>query len=195
MDPDDRRRHLLNVARRVFADRGFHGASVSDLIGEAGVARGTFYNYFEGKRAIFQEVLEELAAELTAAALPIDIHAPIAPQVRENFARVIRAAMAPETSRLLFTDAVGIDDQADVALRAFYDDATLRIRTALEHGQRLSIVREANTQVLAEILVGMIKGPVLLAALRGDDLDADAVVDEVLALLAVGVLRMGPSVG
>jgi len=192
MDPDERRRHLVAVARRVFAERGYHGTAVSDLIREAGVARGTFYNYFESKRAIFQEVLVELAGELTDAALPIDVNAPIAPQVAENFARVIRAAMAPDASRLLFTDAVGIDDEADTALRSFYDEATGRIQDALERGQRLGIVRDANARLLAEILVGMVKGPVLLAALRGEALDAAAVVDEVLKLLAVGVLRVEP---
>ena len=94
MDPDARRRHLIAVARRVFAERGYHGTSVSDLIREAGVARGTFYHDFESKRAVFQQVLVELAAELHDAARPIDVGQPIPPQVRANFARVIRAAMA-----------------------------------------------------------------------------------------------------
>ena len=53
-------------------------------------------------------------------------------------------------------------------------------------------MRDANARLLAEILVDMVKGPVLLAALRGEALDAAAVVDEVLKLLAVGVLRVEP---
>ena len=57
MAPDDRRAHLLLAARSVFASLGYHRSNVSAIIAEAGVARGTFYNYFESKRACFQAVL------------------------------------------------------------------------------------------------------------------------------------------
>ena len=59
MAPDDRRAQLLVAARTVFASLGYHRANVSAIIDQAGVARGTFYNYFESKRACFQAVLSE----------------------------------------------------------------------------------------------------------------------------------------
>ena len=192
MDPDARRRHLLASARRVFARQGYHRTSVSDLIREAGVARGTFYNYFESKRAVFQEVLVELSHELSAAASPIDVLGDIPAQVRANFASVIRAAMAPEAARLLFGEAVGIDAEADAALLDLYDDATFRIADALQKGQRLGIVRDGDRQLMAELLIGMVKSPVHIATLRGEELDAESVVDEVLAMLSTGMLGVGP---
>ncbi len=60
MHPDDRRAALLDAAREVFTKKGYHAASVSDILLIAGVARGTFYNYFDSKRAVFQAVLEGL---------------------------------------------------------------------------------------------------------------------------------------
>ncbi len=50
-----RRVPLLSCAREVFTERGYHGASVDHVIRAAGAARGTFYNYFDSKRAVFQE--------------------------------------------------------------------------------------------------------------------------------------------
>ena len=190
MDPDARRRHLLASARRVFARQGYHRTSVSDLIREAGVARGTFYNYFESKRAVFQEVLVELSHELSAAASPIDVLGDIPAQVRANFASVIRAAMAPEAARLLFGEAVGIDAEPAAALLDLYDDATFRIADALQKGQRLGIVRDGDRQ-LAELLIGMVKSPVHIATLRGRS-STRIPVDEVLAMLSTGMLGVGP---
>src|SRR5271154_3039562 len=71
MPSPDRRKQLLLCARRVFAKEGYHGASIDDVIRKAGVARGTFYNYFDNKRALFQTVLEELFELIWASVKPI----------------------------------------------------------------------------------------------------------------------------
>lgn len=187
MDPDDRRRHLVDSARRVFARKGYYETSVTDLIKEAGVARGTFYNYFESKRAVFQEVLVILGEELRTAALPIDVQQPIPPQVRANFARVIRACMRPEASKLLFAEAVGIDEEGDAALATFYADCTKRLAGSLRLGQALGVVGDGDMDLVAHMLIGMVKGPVHIAALENRELDADHVVDAMLSLLTRGL--------
>ncbi|HEY6799250.1 MAG TPA: helix-turn-helix domain-containing protein, partial [Agromyces sp.] len=43
------RRRLLAAAERVFADHGYHEASVSRITDRAGVGQGTFYLYFDSK--------------------------------------------------------------------------------------------------------------------------------------------------
>ncbi len=45
-----RRAQLLRAARKVFRAKGYDGASVSEIVREAGVAQGTFYLYFPSKR-------------------------------------------------------------------------------------------------------------------------------------------------
>jgi len=45
-----RRAQLLGAARKVFRAKGYDGASVSEIVREAGVAQGTFYLYFPSKR-------------------------------------------------------------------------------------------------------------------------------------------------
>jgi AcrR family transcriptional regulator len=58
---DDRRAQILEVAKRIFATRGFHSANIADICAAARIARGTLYQYFENKRAVFLAVLEDIA--------------------------------------------------------------------------------------------------------------------------------------
>jgi TetR/AcrR family transcriptional regulator, fatty acid metabolism regulator protein len=56
MSADEKRRVILDAAVRVFAERGFNAARVSDIADEAGVAYGLMYHYFGSK----DEVLDTL---------------------------------------------------------------------------------------------------------------------------------------
>jgi AcrR family transcriptional regulator len=56
----DTRRRLLDAAERVFGELGYHEASVVKVAEAAGVAAGTFYLYFDSKKAIFDELVVDL---------------------------------------------------------------------------------------------------------------------------------------
>jgi AcrR family transcriptional regulator len=63
----DRRTQLLTAARSVFAKKGYDDATVSEIVGRAGVAQGTFYLYFPGKESLagaFAELVSERFAEV-----------------------------------------------------------------------------------------------------------------------------------
>jgi AcrR family transcriptional regulator len=57
------REQLLEAAGRVFAQRGFHGASVDEVADEAGYTTGALYSNFAGKEDLFLSVLERFAAQ------------------------------------------------------------------------------------------------------------------------------------
>jgi AcrR family transcriptional regulator len=54
------RARLLETAESVFAELGYHEASIVKITEAAGVAQGTFYLYFAGKREIFDELVRDL---------------------------------------------------------------------------------------------------------------------------------------
>lgn len=66
-----RRRQLLEVARELFAARGFHATSMDDVAEAAGVTKPVLYQHFHSKRALYRELLEDVGArmlhELSAA--------------------------------------------------------------------------------------------------------------------------------
>lgn len=54
------RRRLLEAAETVFADLGYHEASIVKITEGAGVALGTFYLYFDSKQTIFEALVIDL---------------------------------------------------------------------------------------------------------------------------------------
>ncbi|MCH8815709.1 MAG: TetR/AcrR family transcriptional regulator [Chloroflexi bacterium] len=67
-----RRAQLLRAARKVFRAKGYDGASVSEIVREAGVAQGTFYLYFPSKKdaaVSLRDGLMETMAQAVATAV------------------------------------------------------------------------------------------------------------------------------
>lgn len=54
------RRRLLEAAEQVFADLGYHEASIVKITERAAVALGTFYLYFDSKQTIFEALVVDL---------------------------------------------------------------------------------------------------------------------------------------
>lgn len=59
-----RRGELLEAARRVFEQDGYHVATVSAIVQSAGLSQGAFYLYFADKKAVFAALQEEMAGLL-----------------------------------------------------------------------------------------------------------------------------------
>jgi AcrR family transcriptional regulator len=61
------RRRLIESAERIFAELGYHDASIVKITEAAGVAQGTFYLYFESKKQVFDELVLDLNARVRHA--------------------------------------------------------------------------------------------------------------------------------
>ncbi|AKU91760.1 TetR/AcrR family transcriptional regulator [Vulgatibacter incomptus] len=62
----DKRARIVDAAIRVFAEKGFHLATVAEVAREAGVADGTIYLYFKNKDDLLACLFEERMVELNA---------------------------------------------------------------------------------------------------------------------------------
>ena len=58
------RAHLIDVATRLFTERGCDGTSIEAVLAESGVSRGSLYHHFPGKDALFWAVLEGVAVRV-----------------------------------------------------------------------------------------------------------------------------------
>ena len=61
------RRRLLEAGKREFAERGLAGARFDEIAIAAGHAKGTIYNYFDSKEALFFSIVEEWCSLLSDA--------------------------------------------------------------------------------------------------------------------------------
>jgi TetR/AcrR family transcriptional regulator, cholesterol catabolism regulator len=65
---DARRAELIDTAARVFAARGYHATSITDLLEATGLTRGGLYHYIDGKADLLIAVQHELLDPLNEAA-------------------------------------------------------------------------------------------------------------------------------
>ncbi len=56
-----RQRQILEAAVTVFAEKGYHRATIKDIARTAGVADGTIYNYFKNKQDVMLNIVQQMA--------------------------------------------------------------------------------------------------------------------------------------
>lgn len=185
---------ILRAARDVFARRGYHPAKIDDIVAAAGVARGTFYLYFEDKRAIFEEIVDGTFAKLGEAILRVDTDHPtwsVGEQVKENVRRVVGALLAdPGTTKILLSDAVGLDPAFDEKLISFYEGVGKLLEESLVDGQERGLVSPGDTRMFAIMTLGALKEVVYQAVMRGLAYPEEKLVEGIYGFLKSGYLRV-----
>jgi TetR/AcrR family transcriptional regulator, fatty acid metabolism regulator protein len=103
---EDKRRHLLDAAVRVFARKGFHATRVGDIAEEAGVAHGLLYHYFESKDQFLEAVFHENWSVLLARIASVEeTDEPAADQLRHIAAIVLRTWLhLPDVVRVVIRE-------------------------------------------------------------------------------------------
>ena len=68
MGEPSRRDAILDVASRLFAEKGYNLTTTAEIAQEAGVAEGTLYHHFGSKDGIFLTIFDEMVEEYMAGA-------------------------------------------------------------------------------------------------------------------------------
>jgi AcrR family transcriptional regulator len=195
MDKAARRQQLLSHARDVFAKRGYHAAKIDDIVTAAGVARGTFYLYFEDKRAIFEELIDRVLARIGMTIIRVDPFDPsksVAEQVRENIVRIVGMLVDDRaTTKILLADAHGIDPSFDRKLQSFFDELLSLLEESLSDGVKLGVVETSQPRVAAILTMGALRELLIQVVVRDLDMPFEDVVDAVYVFLSKGYLRIG----
>lgn len=71
----ERRELLLNVARKVFADRGYQATTMDDIAKEAGFTKPILYQFFDSKLDLYREIVSGTAQGLIDALAKLVPHA------------------------------------------------------------------------------------------------------------------------
>ncbi len=75
---EKRKQELLEIAYRLFITKGYENTSVDEIIAEAGIAKGTYYYYFESKEQTLEEVIGMMIdKEIEAAGSILDVSVPV----------------------------------------------------------------------------------------------------------------------
>jgi AcrR family transcriptional regulator len=167
---EQNRRIILDAARRVFAQLGYSGTTVRDVIRATPLASGTFYNYFRSKEEVFQAMRDETALALR----PVLREARLKAETAEGFvAETFRAffghvvASRVELAGIKRSDTVHVRVDTPEVLAGF-DELRADLEAAIERGLFPAIDAECLTASIVGIAFE------LAAVLqRRDGLEAD----------------------
>jgi AcrR family transcriptional regulator len=192
MERQARRAQVLRHAKWIFARKGYHRTNVSDIISRARIARGTFYLYFDNKRDLFQElldqVLHEFAVRIQRLRLGPNEPKP-AEQLRANLHRVIEFVLSErDLTDILLAHSMGFDRDLDARIQAFYERVAQQIKRSLDLGVSMGLVRQCDSLTAAYCILGGIK-EVIAQLSRQRPADTDALVEEILRFGLSGVAR------
>lgn len=142
------------------------------MVQEAGVARGTFYQYFDTREAVFRRLIADFVALLNGSVQRIT--EPTAPMddLRVNALRVLLQLFAHrELAVLLFRDALTPDPVLQRLQSELHDHMHAMVCGALTKGAQWGVLREVDVDDTAWTIIGAIK-ELLLRKL--DQLPSDA---------------------
>jgi AcrR family transcriptional regulator len=155
--PDDRRKAILDIARDVFLTEGYADASMSTIAARVGGSKGTLYNYFSSKEALFVAFMrEECGVEAEIAYVMDNIPDDIATALKSIGCRLVHFILSdkvlavhrlvvaesqrfPELGRSFYNEGpkVGIGQMAGL-IQSWMDRGQLRQGDAFHASEQFS---------------------------------------------------------
>jgi AcrR family transcriptional regulator len=165
------RAHLIAVARRLFAKKGFSGTSTEDVVKAAKVTRGALYHHFDGKEQLFEACFEQLESELAAevSAIALKGKTPIE-QLRRGVSAFLDRCLDPAVQRIVLRDGLSVlgwDRWYEIDAQYALGGVEFGVRAAMDAGE----ITRQPVGPLAHVLLGAMNHAGMYIA-GADDKDA-----------------------
>ena len=154
---------ILTAARSIFSEKGFHRTSVADIISAAGMAKGSFYNYFASKNEIFATILENFTSRISKYAETIS---PEEIVDRESYMKVLGVLGSAivflftrneSQAQIFLREAAGVDPVFDEILNKGYKNLIQIYTNFIVRAQQIGILRnDIPAEVAGAAQTGMI---------------------------------------
>ena len=100
---------MLDAARSLFAERGYHGAAAEEIVRHAGLTRGALYHHFEDKKDLFRAVVDQMQGEIDERVARAErAQSGLREVVMAGYRIFLDAALDPEMGRTFFLDAPSV---------------------------------------------------------------------------------------
>ncbi len=195
LQPPDRRLQLLNAATWVFARRGYRHTGVSEIIARAGVARGTFYLYFESKHQIFLAILSAFHDQVAEALDRMAAHPATPADARRSLAADCTGwlqlfAAHRDAAIVVLREAPAIDARFEQSLLELRQTSLDHFAARFRHLQALRLASaEPSPELLARLQLGMFDEVIDTYVLRESDADLDAIAESLAAFIWKAISR------
>ncbi len=132
-DHDQKRKQILKMAAKVFADQGFDRASMTLLAKECGISKANIYHYYDSKDAILYDILETYLRELRDRICNVDLNG-LDPE--EKLRKAVREILfayqgADDEHRVQISGMSALTDDQQKRLRGYQMDLVNFMRDIL----------------------------------------------------------------
>lgn len=122
--PDEKQQQLISIAAEEFASNAYKAASISNIVRKAGIAKGSFYQYFENKKDLYRYLIElgtekkiKLAGELPALAPSVDLFGYMRWQFLSAVSYEIRYPLLAKITYRAFVEEVPFPEMTEELMR------------------------------------------------------------------------------
>jgi len=167
---ESRRQALLDVARTVFQELGFEGASMTEIAVRAGGSKATLYRYFESKDELFVEVMRQFSESLMRNVFEeLDASAEL-PATLQRFGELFLEATAQPELVSTYRNAIAESGKSTVG-RLFYErgpqEGLRRLAEYLEACMAMGKLRHDDSMVAAQHLFALLRAETMDRLLLG----------------------------
>ncbi|MBN4081292.1 TetR/AcrR family transcriptional regulator [Caldithrix abyssi] len=156
---------ILHAAITVFAKDGLEKGKIADIAKEAGIGKGTVYEYFRSKEEIFLAIEESLFLEFQAefeTLLATDLSP--AEKIEAIFVRTLEMNMRMGDAILIITELWAhsarwnwhSDDPSSLSI--MYEQYKMNIESILKDGVKAGEFREMNVKGISALLLASMDG-------------------------------------
>jgi AcrR family transcriptional regulator len=196
---DERRRQILEVAKGVFAQRGYQTANVAHICAAARIGRGTLYQYFDNKRGVLLALLEEvcervrdvLAARPRLAGMPglhRASHDVVVSFSKQGLHQVLDVIFSDEPMLRLIFRSRGLDRDIDRMIATIDGYVLAAMEEDLAAAQDAGLLRTGDRKLIARFVLGGLEKVLLDALVKDEPIDRVAIVDTAIELELFGIL-------
>jgi AcrR family transcriptional regulator len=159
---DAKRRHILDVAAKVFAQRGYYNTKVRDILEEAGISTGSFYFYFTTKEEVFEILYDEMiGAYVSVLQEAVETMTDNTETVAKSLIKAITLSLrtfqkSRELARIMLIGAVGLNPHFERKRIADYQKISLVFEEIFRKLLQKKAIRVPDPKVAALLFTGSI---------------------------------------
>jgi AcrR family transcriptional regulator len=193
LQSEQTRQQIIDTAAPLFAGKGFHGTSMSDLTAATGLTKGAFYHHFESKDALFFAVVQSVQQKWQNAVgqevLQVQNALDQLAMLLSSHARLLRKE--PTLCLVITGLTAEMEDNNPgyvAALHGVYTALITFVEGIVQGGQATGQVRrDVDARLIAVNIVGLLRGVSCFGVLNDMGLDCEIVIRGVQPVLLDGL--------
>ncbi len=187
------RDRLLQAAMDVFAERGYHGTTVDDIVAASASSKGAFYHYFPSKQGIFLKLLDQLVETVEAGVEhAIDREEGALAKVEAALRVVLEVASdRRDLARILLIEAAALGPEFEQSRLGIHRRFAALIQRRLDRAVADGAIPQQDTRAAAMAWIGAINEVITQELAQGGGLIERLPALRMLLLRSIGVGTTG----